>query len=60
MLYRTDSFVAGTLVTVEDDDPYWLNLRKAYAEGLAALVEGLSSPPAAWGGKPIRAREPAR
>ncbi len=48
MAYRADSF-AATVITVEDDDPYWTELRRAYSTGLAALVESLPDPPAAWG-----------
>ena len=48
LAYRADSF-AGDLVTIEEDDPYWNRLRNAYSQGLAALVEGLPDPPAAWG-----------
>jgi putative proteasome-type protease len=49
LLYRKDSFTAANLVTVEEDDPYWNALRQAYSEGLAALVNILPDPPAAWG-----------
>jgi putative proteasome-type protease len=48
LAYRADSFTAE-LVTIEEDDPYWNALRQAYSAGLAALVAGLPSPPAAWG-----------
>jgi putative proteasome-type protease len=48
LAYRAGSFTAE-LVTVDEDDPYWNELRQAYSEGLAALVEGLPDPPAAWG-----------
>jgi putative proteasome-type protease len=46
--YRANSFTA-CLTTIEEEDPYWNALRQAYSEGLSALVEGLPSPPAAWG-----------
>jgi len=45
--YRADSFTANP-VTIEEDDPYWNELRRAYGSGLAALVDGLPSPPTAW------------
>ena len=48
LAYRPDSF-AGQIVTIEEDDPYWTTLRQAYSAGLAALVESLPDPPAAWG-----------
>ena len=47
--YETDSFVAAKLVTLEDDNPYWRELRRLYSEGLNALVSALPSPPADWG-----------
>jgi len=50
LLYRADSFAAGNLVTVEEDDLYWNALRQDYSRGLKALVEGLPPPPATWGG----------
>ena len=48
LLYRTDSFSTGHLVTVEEDDPYWTALRNTYSEGLAALVADLPPPPGDW------------
>jgi putative proteasome-type protease len=45
--YPADSFSIANLIRVEEDDPYWLGLRQAYAEGLEALVERLPSPPPA-------------
>ncbi len=50
LAYRPDSFGAQ-VVTVEENDPYWTTLRDAYSRGLAALVESLPDPPAAWGFK---------
>lgn len=49
LLYRAGSLAADNLVTVEDADPYWNDLRKGYSDGLAALVEGLPPPPQEWG-----------
>jgi putative proteasome-type protease len=48
LAYGADSFTAQ-IVTIEEDDPYWTSLRDAYSHGLAALIEGLPDPPAAWG-----------
>ena len=46
--YHADSF-AAQVVTIDENVPYWTALRKAYSEGLAALVEGLPAPPGDWG-----------
>jgi putative proteasome-type protease len=46
--YRADSFVAAPLVTLQEDTPYWRELRRLYSEGLNALVAKLPSPPEAW------------
>jgi putative proteasome-type protease len=45
--YETDSYSAENLVTLEDHDPYWRELRRGYSEGLTSLVDGLSPPPGA-------------
>lgn len=47
--YEADSFVVERLVTLEDGDPYWSELRRLYSEGLNALVTRLPPPPADWG-----------
>jgi putative proteasome-type protease len=44
--YATDSFSARNFATFEKDDPYWMELRARYAEGLSRLVASLPSPPA--------------
>lgn len=44
--YTTDSFTAADLITIEDHNPYWRELRDNYAKGLAALVASLAPPPA--------------
>ncbi len=46
--YRTDSFSAADLATLEDDTPYWRDLRQGYAEGLSVLIDHLPSPPPHW------------
>jgi putative proteasome-type protease len=43
--YPVDSFSADDLQTFEEHDPYFRELRRAYAEGLNALVNGLPAPP---------------
>lgn len=48
--YRTDSFSADNLITIEEHNPYWRDLRDAYGGGLAALVASLDPPPAADAG----------
>lgn len=45
--YETDSFSAANLITIEEHNLYWRELRNAYGGGLAALVAGLEPPPAA-------------
>jgi putative proteasome-type protease len=47
--YEADSFVVERLVTLDDDNPYWRDLRRLYSEGLNALVASLPPPPADWG-----------
>lgn len=47
--YVADSFRVEQLVTLQDDNPYWSELRRLYSEGLNALVAQLPSPPADWG-----------
>jgi putative proteasome-type protease len=48
--YEADSFLVDRIVTLEDANPYWSELRRLYSEGLNALVASLPAPPAAWGG----------
>jgi len=47
--YATDSFTAHNLVTIEEHNLYWRELRNTYAGGLAALVASLEPPPSADG-----------
>ena len=51
--YTTDSLSARNFVTFEKDDPYWVELRRRYAEGLSALVADLPPPPATGRGAVI-------
>jgi putative proteasome-type protease len=46
--YAADSFTTRNLATLEKDDPYWMELRRSYSDGLAAVVAGLPPPPV-WG-----------
>ena len=48
-MYRKGSFSSENLVTLDDGHPYWSKLRKAYGEGLTALVASLPQPPKSWG-----------
>jgi putative proteasome-type protease len=45
--YQIDSYSVANLVTVVDGDPYWMSLRRGYADGLSALVDTLPYPPSA-------------
>jgi putative proteasome-type protease len=48
LIYRAGSYSSCNLVTIDEDDPYWTALRQGYSEGLATLISGLPTPPAAW------------
>jgi putative proteasome-type protease len=43
--YEADSFSIANLEMLTDDDPYWIELRRAYGEGLSELVGRLPPPP---------------
>ena len=45
--YQADSFSADNLITIEEHNLYWRELREAYGGGLAALVASLEPPPSA-------------
>ena len=45
--YQTDSFSVADLLTVVDGDPYWMSLKRGYADGLSTLVDTLPFPPSA-------------
>jgi len=47
--YEADSFKADNLITIEEQNLYWRELRSAYGGGLAALVASLEPPPSADG-----------
>jgi len=46
--YTTGSFHARNFATLEKDDPYWMELRTRYADGLSSLVASIPPPPV-WG-----------
>jgi putative proteasome-type protease len=46
--YTADSFSARNLATLQKDAPYWMELRKRYADGLSSLVASIPPPPV-WG-----------
>lgn len=46
--YAADSFSARNFATLEKDDPYWMELRKRYSDGLSSLVASIPPPPV-WG-----------
>ena len=48
--YEVDSFSADNLITIEEHNLYWRELRASYAGGLAALVASLEPPPSAASG----------
>lgn len=43
--YTADSLTARNFATLSKDDPYWMELRRHYAEGLSTLVASLPPPP---------------
>lgn len=47
--YVTGSLTFEKMVTLEDDNPYWTELRRLYSEGLNKLVDQLPQPPPEWG-----------
>ncbi len=44
--YDADSFSTANFATIEDEDPYWNELRGGYGQGLSALIDRLAPPPA--------------
>ena len=43
--YRKDSLVANNVCKYRRDDPYWVNLRTRYSEGLMSVINSLPNPP---------------
>jgi putative proteasome-type protease len=48
--YQTDSFSLNDYATLEEDHPYWRQLRDLYAEGLRSVILELPLPPRNWNG----------
>jgi putative proteasome-type protease len=48
--YRAGTFDAADLITLEEDNAYWLSLREGYGEGMIQLVDTLPAPPDRYGG----------
>ena len=45
--YEKDSFSIANLITIEDGDAYWEDMKKGYAQGLSNVVDSILPPPAA-------------
>ncbi len=45
--YPSDSFSTADLVTVDDANAYWADMKRAYADGLSNLVDSIACPPSA-------------
>jgi putative proteasome-type protease len=52
--YEPDSFSFGNLSKFTEDDPFWMELRRGYGEGLLEVVRGLPQPPLANRDRPMR------
>src|ERR1700722_11397564 len=37
--YEADSFSTANFATLEEDDPYWIELRNGYGDGLSSLID---------------------
>ncbi len=48
MRYDINSFTAENRATLEENNPYWGDLRHQYADGLADLIARLPPPPRNW------------
>jgi len=46
--YQADSFTLHDTTTLDDDNPYWRDLRDGYADGLRDLLANLPLPPRSW------------
>ncbi len=44
--YEADSFSTANFATLEEEDPYWIELRNGYGDGLSSLIDQLPPPPA--------------
>jgi putative proteasome-type protease len=45
--YEEDSFSIDNLMTIDDGDAYWSELKRGYAAGLSSIVDSLPPPPSA-------------
>ena len=45
--YEENSFSIADLITIDDGDAYWADLKKGYAAGLSSIVDSLPRPPKA-------------
>ncbi len=45
--YEENSFSIADLITIDDGDTYWADLKKGYAAGLSSIVDSLPPPPKA-------------
>lgn len=43
--YASDSFSTRNFAVLQKDDPYWMELRRIYADGLSTLVASIAPPP---------------
>ncbi len=43
--YASDSFSSRNFAVLQKDDPYWMELRRIYADGLSTLVASIAPPP---------------
>lgn len=43
--YRAGSLVADNVSKYSKNDPYWVELRQGYSDGLMAVIESLANPP---------------
>jgi putative proteasome-type protease len=48
LLYETGSLAVSNVATLDDDNPYWRDLRQGYSQGLSSLVDRLPPPPPSW------------
>lgn len=54
LCYEADSFSTANLSKFDDDDPFWIDLRRAYAEGLMEVVRKLPVPALSNRDHPLR------
>lgn len=54
LCYEADSFSTENLSKFDDDDAFWIELRRAYSEGLMEVVGRLPAPPLSNRDHPLR------